>query len=332
MSIFPISPVATGFLSRPGMITSTDPPSNYNLIKGLGQIGGANHYCMDVVEHRATKRILLRKKSKICHFDRPKTARCLETMRSLRGHPNILEFVDGFATPYEAALYTPIADLGSMNDVMFFSRNTAYMMPRRRGGDIELGEIPKAFIWHVIRSLLTAVAYIHIGYKTLEETVAITGLTPGWDRIVHGDLHTGNLLVQSTKKVGQYPNIILGDWDGCTRFSEHMEGFPGVPLAGPAEAFRMGLKTDLLRVITAMWTLCNAAPSARRPIDRIISKCHEGAPQLAGPNSLTVDARGMAKLFVEAEKTADLIYEEPEGIFKTVINIEAFREGNPGRE
>jgi hypothetical protein len=40
----------------------------------------------------------------------------------------------------------------------------------------------------------------------------------------------------------------------------------------------------------------------------------------------------MAKLFVEAEKTADLIYEEPEGIFKTVINIEAFREGNPGRE
>jgi serine/threonine protein kinase len=131
-------------------------------------------------------------------------------MRSLRGHPNILEFVDGFATPYEAALYTPIADLGSMNDVMFFSRNTTYMMPRRRGGDIEPGEIPKAFIWHVIRSLLTAVAYIHIGYKTLEETVAITGLTPGWDRIVHGDLHTGNLLVQSTKKVGQYPNIILG--------------------------------------------------------------------------------------------------------------------------
>lgn len=46
MSIFPISPVATGFLSRQGMITSTDPPSNYNLIKGLGQIGGANHYCI----------------------------------------------------------------------------------------------------------------------------------------------------------------------------------------------------------------------------------------------------------------------------------------------
>lgn len=81
-----------------------------------------------------------------------------------------------------------------------------------------------------------------------------------------------------------------------------MRGFPDVSLADAAEAFRVEVKQDLLRVILAMRTLCNADPSARRPIDRIISKFHEGALQLAEPNSLTVDVRGMVKLFVEAKR------------------------------
>ena len=72
-----------------------------------------------------------------------------------------------------------------MNDEMFFSRNMANMVSRRRGGDIEPGEIPKAFVWHVISSLLTAVAYILTNYKTLEETVTTARLAPGWDPIVH---------------------------------------------------------------------------------------------------------------------------------------------------
>src|SRR6266498_5923950 len=76
------------------VIPMRDPADNYILIRSLGQIGGANHHCMDVVQRNSDKRLLLRKKIKVCSLGPQRTCTTLEIMRSLR-HPNILKFADG---------------------------------------------------------------------------------------------------------------------------------------------------------------------------------------------------------------------------------------------
>ncbi len=83
------------------------------------------------------------------------------------------------ATPSDAAVYSPIADLGSLNDVIKFSQNTAYALPKRKDAFIETGDVPLAFLFHIFKSLLTAVCYMSYGYRTIEEILTTDRLGPG---------------------------------------------------------------------------------------------------------------------------------------------------------
>lgn len=67
---------------------------------------------------------------------------------------------------------------------------------------------PEAFLWHVFRSLATALTYCALGHTASAERL------PDWEEIVHCDLKPGNILVGAPDPVinKHYPTIKMADF------------------------------------------------------------------------------------------------------------------------
>ena len=139
-------------------------------------------------------------------------------------HPNIVEFVQAHipsrALKGEAELFVEYCDRGSLQRVLnnFIRYNKDYDWPRR-----PYEHVPEAFIWHVFRSIASALAYLHWGtrYDDLENPPRAE---KNWPYILHRDLKPDNILLKSTPPRGynnrhlrsiphpEYPTVVLADF------------------------------------------------------------------------------------------------------------------------
>lgn len=172
----------------------------------------------------------------------------MELHRSL-SHLNIVGYVDGFidARLGTAALFTDWCDLGSVGDF------------RRRMWEGRT-RVPEAFVWHVLRGLVDAVAYCHCGPDAEDGGQG----RARWLSVVHRDIKPDNVFLQSppggAEAAGRYPVVKLGDF-GAAVGAENPEFYAREAVRGtlgwePPEFPNFGQRSDVWGIGAVVQRLC----------------------------------------------------------------------------
>lgn len=131
----------------------------------------------------------------------------------LQPHPRIIDFIS----------YSPNNGKGTKTYYEYCSGGDLHSQLRKGGGSSE------AFIWHVLRQMTEALAYLHHGYVRSDSSRS--GSMPrDWIPIVHCDIKPDNIFLAEPRTVqNPLPNLVLGDFglavlggdkrgDGCTTY------------------------------------------------------------------------------------------------------------------
>ena len=199
----------------------------YKLIKELTNNGALNEGIWEVEKlegQRAGKRCVLKK----IKFDR-KAGRLLlreiEVLHALK-HPNVVGFIEACiprGSEGIAELYLEYCDRGSLQDLLntYVGYNKDYKHDTWR--DRPWAYIPEGFIWHVFRSLASALAYLHDGVRH-DDLDDPPRRKKTWPYILHRDIKPDNILLKSKPsnsdtlpQRSNYPTVVLADFVSLIR-------------------------------------------------------------------------------------------------------------------
>jgi hypothetical protein len=139
--------------------------------------------------------------------------------RTLR-HPNIVAYIDSCLEPHArlpaASLYVDYYPLGTLQDF----KNRHQIEYLRRPADIvgarEQALLPEAFIWHVLLSLMRALAYLATGYRTELDDGTVRA-RKNRRPLLHRDVTHHNVLMRRPLRArgkggDMYPEVALSDF------------------------------------------------------------------------------------------------------------------------
>ena len=161
-------------------------------------------------------------------------------LQALR-HPNIIHYVDAFIDKsawhhHTASLYMEFCTLSTAQRLI-----EKYHRHNQDREEYDRAYIPEGFIWHIFRSLASALQYLHFGIQPedkrkseeLEPLVRGKGYPMVWPMILHRDIKPENVFFKKTapvfcktkeprkrwswqkktyRVVAQYPRVVLGDF------------------------------------------------------------------------------------------------------------------------
>lgn len=207
---------------------------DYKVIKQLKVCGALNQGIL-VVEKKEGSRAGKRYVLKRIAFD-PREGRILlreiEILHVLK-HPNIIKFIDGCIPRGPrgvAELFVEYCDRGNLQDLLnkYIEYNEEY-----EEYDHPYEYIPESFVWHVFRSLASAMAYLHFGVSHDDLDNPPTR-NRDWPYIVHRDIKPENILLKSAPPTSSsssdsrrlqrssYPTVVLADFVGLfLHFCDH---------------------------------------------------------------------------------------------------------------
>ena len=181
------------------METYDYPKDGYTLIRTLNVVRGEYSYSLHVVRKIDTSLSHPSEEifCKIVHPDAPDAENEPAVHELVDPHPNIVRFheilEDGFDEDEDkgllrSRLYMEYCTEGNLEEVL------------KRYEESANGEqMPEAFIWHVLISLLRAVARLQLG--VLDENPSNKAENSGWNPVAHNDIHLDNVLLTSTPYV-----------------------------------------------------------------------------------------------------------------------------------
>lgn len=187
-------------------------------------------------------------------------SREIHVLETLSGLPNIIQMHDYYEPDYEYLgpwIITEYCDGGTLE---------------KFSDDMRKGNIcvPGLFLWHVLKSLLTAAHACHTGQPRWKPR--------DWDPIFHRDIIQGNIFLMSSKVPSEsYPTVVLADF-GCAIAKSELEesGFEpkdlpqecpyAIPPEGPvasasADVWQIGLAVVRLVAKTRLMYSGDEAPN-----------------------------------------------------------------------
>ena len=120
-----------------------------------------------------------------------------------------------------------MSTLTFLNSFRNFNSKPTHMTPTESEEQQEDWHMPEAFLWHVLKSVSLAIAYLQRGY-TPER-----GIDPDWDPIIHRDIHAANIFFDhdylEDSKGFKFPRVILANFGRACRMSDPIwkPGMPG---------------------------------------------------------------------------------------------------------
>ena len=196
-------------------ITSVPTDGRYIVIHRMhpGENQGTNNEGIAIVSRKEDNRLLVRKTFRETESNFSSEREWLEEMKMHRNlrHHNLCAFVEGSVTPELGRLYMEYCDRGNLYE---FKANMNTMS----------NNIPASFAWHILKSLASALCYMHRGFRTTGEAMASElPIKPHWKCILHNDIKAGNVFLKSPDNSphspGSLPHVKLGDF-GCTEYEE----------------------------------------------------------------------------------------------------------------
>jgi hypothetical protein len=125
----------------------------------------------------------------------------VEVHKYLSPHPSIPQFFkynpperDPPRDPQIGRIYMEYCDRGSLLDL------------ERLGN-----QLPEAFIWHVLESLLKAFCWLHHGIRDPSHA-STSAPDPNWYPVLHKDLKTANVFLTNSDSGSVYPRVLLADF------------------------------------------------------------------------------------------------------------------------
>jgi serine/threonine protein kinase len=202
-------------LREPPVTTSID--HEWRLIKSLADPCGAFNNGIDLVDHRETGELAVRKKLRIHDFRHVSTEKEIRlwmhemlVLRKLR-HPHTPYYCDGWADLDRGlgSIYMEPCRLGSVRDFV------------RPGRHLELLRTKREYLlWHILHGVAEAILYMQTGYKTLAEANRRENrhrpMVKGWVCLVHCDIRPDQIFLNDTQ-TSRKPLVRLGDF-GCSQF------------------------------------------------------------------------------------------------------------------
>jgi serine/threonine protein kinase len=189
------APPAVGGLFRSLPIKMVDLTNEYARINMLdagscgGGTGGFNSGVF-VVQRRSDGLVCAEKRMRASEVHKQRHHQEIRLLQRLR-HPHIVGFVDAFELsgprhdPPTASLYMQYFSLGSLSKFVVRQFNVCPRHPRAVA-------FPEAFVWLVLRSLLSALTYLQTGSVHAREVRPVAG----WQPILHRDIKGENVVVR----------------------------------------------------------------------------------------------------------------------------------------
>jgi serine/threonine protein kinase len=181
-----------------------DIDQNWRQIKSIVGGEGAFNGGIDLVKHKDTKELAVRKRlrphKRIHEHDYMRWRREMLILRRLRHH-NIPYFIDGFYTPEKGSIYMHACRLGSLS--MFADGGVRHSIPPKT---------QEFFLWYVLHQVAEAVLYLQTGFSDIEEANrSKRDKVKGWVTLVHGDIRMDQIFLD-TSKSHDGPRVLLGDF------------------------------------------------------------------------------------------------------------------------
>jgi serine/threonine protein kinase len=233
--------------------------SRFTHIKNLqaGGLLGSNNNGIHLVHDNVTHKLLIQKHLKPKHVHDGTVAREIDVLYQLQNHSNITQMVhyDLLPTPDQptATIWTEFCNGGSLDGLLEKLRD---IYPSGY-------EMPSQFLWHVFRSLVSAVHYCQHGpsqspYEHVRH--------PVWNIVYHCDIQPSNVFLTYDGPCDgtRLPRVLLGDFgcaeslhDALITYGSGSEREPKLwhPDFVPPEAPSFNLRSDVYMIGLTMWCL-----------------------------------------------------------------------------
>ncbi|KAF1977506.1 hypothetical protein BU23DRAFT_659956 [Bimuria novae-zelandiae CBS 107.79] len=161
--------------------------------------GGANNLGITLMLENGTGRSAIRKQLRPLQMGRD-LGNEVDVMEKLAGHPNIVQIYDFVPASGETfnrhELYVEYCKvLVRGQEVNTIHELSQFYTPKQK-------EVPELFVWHLYEGLMRALAYMHLGIRSLVD-----------------DLYSCNVFLSSKgaysktiKSCSEYPRIVVGDF------------------------------------------------------------------------------------------------------------------------
>lgn len=245
----------------PGDIFPYSISHEFTVLNQLGSDGGGFNQGIAIVERKKDGKILVRKTFRDTgnpHVHPSDWMREMKLLRKLH-HPNISKFINASITPDIGRLYMEFCDFGNLSDF----KNNMNQLQR---------PVPESFAWHVLKSLIKALCFLHLGFKTSEEFMNTRRPeAPGWECVLHRDIKSSNIFLKSSPVPGSYPQVKMGDFGLAIGIDElhaqtEQEGNryqlcrAGTPDWVPPEFPHCGARSDIFCIAAVVQYICKHGP------------------------------------------------------------------------
>lgn len=245
----------------PGEIFPHSIDHGFTVINRLGADGGKNNQGIAIVQRNSDRRVFVRKT--FCETGNPhvRPTDWLREMKLLQRlhHPNICGFINASITPTLGRLYMEFCNYGNLSD---FKNNMNQLQM----------VVPESFVWHILKSLIKALCYLHLGFRGSAEFMhSRHSSVPGWECVLHRDIKNNNVFLKPSHASGTYPEVKLGDFGLAIGINEldaqtAQEGNivqlcpAGAPGWLPPEFPHCGARSDIFCVGAVIQFLCKRGP------------------------------------------------------------------------
>ena len=208
-----------GLPGRRKEISETSLKHKYKQIKKLNDTGALNEgiWKIQKLEGQRAGKLCVLKKISYSREEGRLLLREIEILHVLK-HPNIVGFIEACiprGSEGIAELFLEYCDQGDLQNVLskYIKYNMDYCLPYH-----PWEWIPEGFVWHVFRSLASALAYLHYGVRH-DDMDNPPRIDRRWPYILHRDIKPENILLKSRPsnsdtlpQRSNYPTVVLADF------------------------------------------------------------------------------------------------------------------------